>query len=136
MTCVPEKPPMHLFSPPDSFQTCSFALSSKKRTLFHHISSCVEPSLMFCRVAESCVAGNDKTDHRYPAHLLPELNRQNNLIQNHLHPPHYLYWRQNFNFSLPIYIESCRRYEYIHTLFCINESISNFSLTVSVIWME
>ena len=67
--------------------------------LFHHISSCVEPSLMFCRVAESWVAGNDKTDHRYPAHLLPELNRQNNLIQNHLHPPHYLYWRQNFSFS-------------------------------------
>ena len=59
---------------------------------FHHISFCVEPSLMFCRVAESCVGGNDKTDHRYPAHLPTKLNRQNNLAQNHPHPPHYLYW--------------------------------------------
>ena len=42
---------------------------------------------MFCRVAESCVGGNDKTDHRYPAHLPTELNRQNNLAQNHpIHP--------------------------------------------------
>ena len=42
---------------------------------------------MFCRVAESCVGGNDKTDHRYPAHLPTKLNRQNNLAQNHpIHP--------------------------------------------------
>ena len=54
---------------------------------FHHISFCVEPSLMFCRVAESCVGGNDKTDRRYPAHLPTKLKRQNNLAQNHpIHP--------------------------------------------------
>ena len=101
--------------------------------------SALNHHLCFAVLLRVAWAGNDKTAHRYPAHLPPELNTQNNLIQNHLCPPHYLYWRQHFKFCFPIHIDwllkAVKTWNInLEVSFALYKLISNFSLTVSVIW--